>query len=252
MTRVGGVQTDHHTSWAPEIPAPEGNPTSSHTVACRMSPRPTRRRNEIQTFFVFLEARRAASGPNAIARHRRQPVFRVMTALSCHCARECVHTYSCRSPHLLTHPDQFAAGSTQSSVFCLPQRATPTFLSVWTMKYFIRVHCELRLPRAMVVQSDLMSAPSPAVMPDRPRPPAPFKTAPCPFASSGNTNLPCLHISCSPPLDVRLLSRRLVENASGSGLAETPSLLSITGIVVVRLLILHYVVPRYSPTNADP
>ena len=38
----------------------------------------------------------------------------------------------------------------------------------------------------------------------------------------------------------------------GGGLAETPSLLSVTRIAVVRLSILCHAVPSYSPTNADP
>jgi len=160
-------------------------------------------------------------------------------------------------PHLPTHPDQFATGSTQSSNFCLPQTAIPKmildrelnlcpgcystpFPSVWTMEYFICIHCELWLPRSMVAQSDLLPAPAPAVTFDRPLSPStcPFQNrsrkgkspqtrgrrsakAPsptvqesrsCPFTSSGNLSLPCPHISCSPPPDVGLLSRRFVEN----------------------------------------
>jgi len=122
--------------------------------------------------------------------------------------------------------------------------ATP-FPSVWTMEYLGCVYCELRLTRVMVVRGGLFPAPTsaqtPTVAPDRPRSPTtcPFQnrsrkgkspqargrgltktsspTIPefrCfPFANSGNSSLPCPHISCSPPPDIGSLSRRFFENA---------------------------------------
>ena len=166
-------------------------------------------------------------------------------------------------PHLPTHPDQFASTPAHSSHRYLSRIAIPKmtldrdynlcpgcyatpFPSVWTMDYLGCVHCEIRLPRVLAVQSDLFSAPVPAqspppVAPDRPRAPSicpslnrfrKGKSPPtrgrrsaktssptvqelrcCPFNGSGNITLPCPHISCSPPPDVAFRSRRFVENA---------------------------------------
>ena len=124
---------------------------------------------------------------------------------------------------------------------CPECNATP-FPSAWTMEYLGCVYCKLWLPRAMMVQLELLPppAPAPAVTVDRPRSPStcPFqnrsrkgkspqtrgrrsaKTPPpavqeprcCPFTSSGNINLPCSHANCSPPSNVGFLSRHFPEN----------------------------------------
>lgn len=157
-------------------------------------------------------------------------------------------------PHPPAYPDQLASGSIQPSSFCLPYglrrmiwcrerdrcpgcNATP-FPSAWTMEYLGCVHCELRLPRSMLFQSQFLPAPIPAI--DRPRSPPictfqnrsgkgkspqtrgrrPVKTPSptvqefrcCPFTTSGNLSLPCFHETCSPPPDIGLLSRRFDEN----------------------------------------
>ena len=161
--------------------------------------------------------------------------------------------------HLPTHPDQFASGSAQSSRFCLSRITIPKmtldreydlcprcyatpFPTMWTMEYLGCVHCELRIPRAMMGPENFF-APAPAQTPalDDPLPlstcplqnrsrrgksPQPrgrrsVKTLPptmqkfrsCPFTSSGNISLPCCHTDCSPPPDVGVLSRRFAENA---------------------------------------
>jgi hypothetical protein len=125
-----------------------------------------------------------------------------------------------------------------------PECYLTPFPSVWTMEYIGCVHCELRLPRVMMVPPDTFPAPAAAQTPpvalDRPRSPSicPFQNRPrkgkfpqargrrsgktlpppaqeprcCSFTSPGNPSLPCLHTNCSPPPDVRFFSRRFDEN----------------------------------------
>jgi hypothetical protein len=165
-----------------------------------------------------------------------------------------------------------------------PECYLTPFPSVWTMEYIGCVHCELRLPRVMMVPPDTFPAPAAAQTPpvalDRPRSPSicPFQNRPrkgkfpqargrrsgktlpppaqeprcCSFTSPGNPSLPCLHTNCSPLQTSDSSQDASMRTPSGSEPARTPLLLSVTRVVVVRLLVLCHAVLRYSPNNADP
>lgn len=125
-----------------------------------------------------------------------------------------------------------------------PQCCEVPFPSVWTMEHLWCANCKFCLPRSIAAQPEILPDPvltSASAMPlDRPRSPT---TTPCdfqnrskkgksprgrrsaktpsptmeelrccPFTSSGNVSLPCLHLNCSPPPNVGLLSRRFEEN----------------------------------------
>lgn len=164
-------------------------------------------------------------------------------------------------PHLPTHSDRFASGSTQSTNLRVPRISIPRmtldgvielcpgcyaspFPSVWTMDGLGCVHCELWLAHPKVAQSGSLPSPVPPLPPamplDQPRAlnncsfqnnsrkgklpqsrarrsakassPTVQESRCCPFTSSGNITLPCLHINCSPPPDIRYLSRHGMEN----------------------------------------
>ena len=131
-----------------------------------------------------------------------------------------------------------------SVVDLCPQCCEVSFPSVWTMEHLWCANCSFCLPRSMAAQPEILPDPvltSASAMPlDRPRSPTtstcdfqsrskkgksprgrrsaktPSPTVEelrcCPFTSSGNVSLPCLHLNCSPPPNVGLLSRRFEEN----------------------------------------
>lgn len=162
-------------------------------------------------------------------------------------------------PRLPPFSSLFASSSTQPITFRVSRTVVPRmnldgvidlcpgcyvspYPTVWTMEEVGCVHCQLLLPRSMVLNSDFLATPTPAlaIPPDRPRSPnacsfqnrtrkgkspqtrvrrpvkpqSPSAKEPrcCPFTSSGNITLPCSHTSCYPPPNVGLLSRRFAEN----------------------------------------
>lgn len=175
-----------------------------------------------------------------------------------------------------TQPNSFCVSETalRRMIWCgeldrCPECNATPFPTAWTMEYLGCIRCERWLPRPITIQSEIFPSPTPLV--DRPRSPTicslqnrsrkgkspqtrgrrsaktPSPVAQefrCPFTSSGNINLPCPHISCSPPPDIAFLSRRFEENGKWER-AREEAVASFTyencGCTSTHL------VPRYSP-----